>query len=62
VPARMLAGYLERQPQRLGPEEVERARERIAGAALAAAAAHERGSWRSRVGQRRAFAQRAAPR
>jgi hypothetical protein len=61
VPARMLAGYLERQPQRLEPEEVERARERIARAALEAAG-RDQGSWRSRVGQRRALAERAAPR
>lgn len=61
VPARMLPSYLERQPQRLEPEEVERARERIAHAVLEAAAS-ERGSWRSRVAQRRALAERAAPR
>ena len=61
VPARMLAGYLERQPQRLEPEEVERARERIARAALEAAA-HGQRSWRSRARQREALAQRAAPR
>jgi hypothetical protein len=61
VPARMLADYLERQPQRLAPEEIERARKRIAHAALEAAARDER-SWRARMVQRRALAQRAAPR
>ena len=61
VPARMLRGYLERQPQRLEPEEVEQARERIARAVLEAAA-HGENSWRSRVARRRALAERAAPR
>jgi hypothetical protein len=61
VPARMLAGYLERQPQRLEPEEVERARERIAREVLESAARGQR-SWRSRGALRRALAERAAPR
>jgi hypothetical protein len=39
VPARMLLGYLDRQPQRLTPEEVEDARELLARAILAAAPA-----------------------
>ncbi len=38
VPARMLPGYLDRQPQRLAPEEIERARERLAHAILESAA------------------------
>jgi hypothetical protein len=61
VPARMLAGYLERQPQRLEPEEVERARERIARAVLEAAADGQ-SSWRSRVARRRELAEHATPR
>jgi Nuclease-related domain len=61
VPARMLPSYLERQPQRLEPEEVEQARERIARAVLEVAA-NERSSWRSRAARRRQLAEHAAPR
>jgi hypothetical protein len=61
VPARMLSSYLERQPQRLEPEEVEQARARIARAVLETAA-HERSSWRSRAARRRQLAEHAAPR
>jgi Nuclease-related domain len=57
VPARMLPGYLERQPQRLAADEIERARELVAAAVLAQARP------RGVVGlSRRAIAQRLAPR
>jgi hypothetical protein len=42
VPARMLGSYLDRQPQRLEPEDVEAARERIAQAVLDATAPKRR--------------------
>jgi hypothetical protein len=46
VPARMLLGYLDRQPQRLEPEEVAAARARLERAVLAAAHGADRGSRR----------------
>jgi hypothetical protein len=42
VPARMLLGYLERQPERLDPQEIERARQRLARAILAESHARTR--------------------
>jgi hypothetical protein len=45
MPARMLASYLDRQPQRLEAQEIEAARERIAQAVLDAAARPRR-LWR----------------
>ncbi|HEY3830220.1 MAG TPA: nuclease-related domain-containing protein [Solirubrobacteraceae bacterium] len=57
VPARMLLGYLDRQPQRLEPEAVEGARGRLASAVLEAAASERRGRL-----PRRALADRPAPR
>lgn len=48
VPARMLGSYLDRQPQRLEPEDVEVVRERIARAVLEAGAAGRR-PWGARV-------------
>jgi hypothetical protein len=45
VPARMLIGYLDRQPHRLGPHEVDRLCERLAGAIAQAAPHTERARW-----------------
>jgi Nuclease-related domain len=53
VPARMLPGYLDRQPQRLEPEEVEAACDRLAQAVLDAA-----GRDRRQRSARRRFAER----
>ena len=47
VPARMLLGYLDRQPQRLVPEEIEGARELLARAIMESAGAQAR-PWRTR--------------
>jgi hypothetical protein len=59
VPARMLPGYLDRQPQRLEPPEIEQARERIARAVLSAS--REQSARRLRLAQR-LLADRAASR
>jgi hypothetical protein len=61
VPARMLPGYLDRQPQRLAPAEIERARERLARAVLESAARARRPRW-TRGALRRALAERPAQR
>lgn len=64
MPARMLPGYLDRQPQRLEEEEVAQARERLARA-VRAAAARTGGSGRRRLRggmTRRSLAERLPPR
>jgi hypothetical protein len=61
VPARMLLGYLDRQPQRLAPDEVQDARGRLARA-VQESAARRRRPWRTRGAIRRALAERPASR